>query len=84
MLTNYHVVAGASTIAVTDVGNGRTYRGAVVGTDPVHDVAVVRAVGASGLSVSAVEAGPARGSGPASWGSAMRAAPACRRRARAS
>jgi S1-C subfamily serine protease len=72
VLTNYHVVAGASTIAVTDVGNGRTYRGAVVGTDPVHDVAVVRAVGASGLSVAPLSSGsgPRVGSGVVGIGNA--------------
>jgi S1-C subfamily serine protease len=57
VLTNDHVVAGASTIAVTDLGNGRTYRGLVVGADPADDVAVVRAVGATGLAVAPLSSG---------------------------
>jgi S1-C subfamily serine protease len=72
VLTNAHVVAGASTISVTDLGNGRTYRGVVVGTDPVHDVAVLRAVGASGLRVAPLSSGsgPRVGSGVVGIGNA--------------
>jgi S1-C subfamily serine protease len=50
-------VAGASRIAVTDLGNGRTYRGVVVGTDSADDVAVIRAVGATGLAVAPLSTG---------------------------
>jgi S1-C subfamily serine protease len=57
VLTNDHVVAGAAAIAVTDLGNGRTYRGVVVGADPAADVAVVRAVGATGLAVAPLSSG---------------------------
>jgi len=57
VLTNDHVVAGAAAIAVTDLGNGRTYRGVVVGADPAADVAVVRAVGATGLAVAPLSGG---------------------------
>jgi S1-C subfamily serine protease len=55
VLTNNHVVAGATSISATDVGNGRTYTAVVVGTDKADDVAVIRLLGASGLkSVSIV------------------------------
>jgi S1-C subfamily serine protease len=49
VLTNNHVVEGATSIKATDVGNGRTYPAKVVGYDQSHDVAVLRLVGASGL-----------------------------------
>lgn len=49
VLTNNHVIEGATRISVTDVGNGRTYVGQVVGYDRTHDVAVLQLVGASGL-----------------------------------
>lgn len=49
VLTNNHVIEGATSIKVTDIGNGRTYKGVVVGYDRSHDVAVLKMVGASGL-----------------------------------
>jgi S1-C subfamily serine protease len=49
VLTNNHVIEGATSIKVTDVGNGRTYTAKVVGYDASHDVAVLQLVGASGL-----------------------------------
>ncbi len=52
ILTNNHVIAGATTVSVTDVGNGRTYPGTVVGYDRIHDIAVVQLQGASGLQVA--------------------------------
>jgi S1-C subfamily serine protease len=50
VLTNNHVVDGATSISVTDVGNGRTYNATVVGTDATDDVAALKLSGASGLS----------------------------------
>jgi len=50
VLTNNHVVEGATSISVTDVGNGHTYAATVVGTDPSDDVAVLQLSGASGLA----------------------------------
>lgn len=41
ILTNSHVVNGADTVSVT-LKDGRTFRGEVVGEDPVTDVAVVK------------------------------------------
>jgi len=48
VLTNNHVIAGATSIMVTDVGNGRTYPAAVAGYDRQHDIALLRLQGASG------------------------------------
>jgi S1-C subfamily serine protease len=49
VLTNNHVIDGATSIKATDVGNGRTYTAKVVGYDKSHDVAVLQLAGASGL-----------------------------------
>jgi S1-C subfamily serine protease len=49
VLTNNHVVQGATRITATDVGNGRTYSASVVGYDRSGDVAVIQLQGASGL-----------------------------------
>ncbi len=49
VLTNNHVIDGATSIKVTDVGNGRTYTAKVVGYDKSRDVAVLQMVNASGL-----------------------------------
>ena len=49
VLTNNHVIEGATSIRVTDVGNQKTYRAKFVGYDRTSDVAVVQLEGASGL-----------------------------------
>lgn len=49
VLTNNHVIEGATSISVTDVGNGKTYNATVVGYDWIQDVAVLQLTGASGL-----------------------------------
>lgn len=49
VLTNNHVIRGATVVKVTDIGNGRTYSAHVVGYDRTHDVAVLQLQGASGL-----------------------------------
>ena len=49
ILTNNHVIAGATSIKVTVVSTGRTYVAKVVGYDTIHDIAVLQLVGASGL-----------------------------------
>ena len=49
VLTNNHVVEHATEIRVTVVTTGATYAATVVGTDPVHDVAVLQLEHASGL-----------------------------------
>jgi S1-C subfamily serine protease len=65
VLTNNHVIRGATSIKVTDVGNGRTYTAKVVGYDASRDIAVIQLQNASGLTVanlgdsSSVQAGDA-------------------------
>ncbi|MBV9593010.1 MAG: trypsin-like peptidase domain-containing protein, partial [Actinobacteria bacterium] len=49
ILTNNHVVDGATSITVTVVSTGKQYSAAVVGTDPSADVAVLKLANASGL-----------------------------------
>ncbi|HUC36765.1 MAG TPA: trypsin-like peptidase domain-containing protein [Acidimicrobiales bacterium] len=56
VLTNNHVVEGATSISVTDVGNGKTYGATVLGYDRSHDVALVQLVGASGLQTVTTDA----------------------------
>jgi S1-C subfamily serine protease len=50
VLTNNHVIEGATSVRATDVGNGRTYSARVVGYNQSHDIAVLQLQGASGLS----------------------------------
>jgi S1-C subfamily serine protease len=54
ILTNNHVIDGATSISVTDVGNGKTYSASVVGYNRTKDVAVLQLHGASGLQVATV------------------------------
>ena len=49
VLTNNHVINGATSITVTDIGNGQTYPATVLGYDGTHDIAVLQLQGASGL-----------------------------------
>jgi S1-C subfamily serine protease len=50
ILTNNHVINGATSISVTDIGNGKTYKANVVGYDRTDDIAVLQLVNASGLT----------------------------------
>ena len=52
ILTNNHVIEGATSIKVIDIGNGKTYTAKVVGYDASHDVAVIQLEGASGLTTA--------------------------------
>jgi S1-C subfamily serine protease len=54
ILTNNHVIDGATSIAVTDVGNGQTYQATVTGYDATHDIAVLKLKGASGLTTASL------------------------------
>lgn len=54
VLTNNHVINGATRISVTDVGNHRTYNASVVGYDPSHDIAVLQLQGATGLKTARI------------------------------
>jgi S1-C subfamily serine protease len=52
VVTNNHVIRGATTIRATDVGNGKTYKATVVGYDVANDVAVLKLQNASGLTTA--------------------------------
>ncbi|MGA2319995.1 MAG: trypsin-like peptidase domain-containing protein [Solirubrobacteraceae bacterium] len=52
VITNNHVITGATKITATDVGNGTTYAARVVGYDYGHDMAVLQLEGASGLKTA--------------------------------
>jgi S1-C subfamily serine protease len=54
VLTNNHVIEGATSIKVTDIGNGRTYTAKVVGYDASHDIAVLQLQSASGLTTASL------------------------------
>ena len=52
VLTNNHVINGATSVSVTDIGNGKTYKATVVGYDESQDIAVLQLSGASGLTTA--------------------------------
>jgi S1-C subfamily serine protease len=52
VLTNNHVVNGATSITVTVAASGKSYQASVVGTDPTQDVAVLQLRNASGLTTA--------------------------------
>src|SRR6201999_3767091 len=52
VLTNNHVVNGATAVSVTNIGNGKTYKATVVGYDESSDIAVLQLSGASGLTTA--------------------------------
>ena len=54
ILTNNHVVNGATSITVTVASNGQSYRADVVGTDPSDDVAVLQLRNASNLTTAKI------------------------------
>ncbi|AZH82063.1 trypsin-like peptidase domain-containing protein [Plantibacter sp. VKM Ac-2885] len=55
ILTNNHVVAGATSIVVTVVATGEKYDARVVGTDATNDVALLQLDGASGLDTVTID-----------------------------
>ena len=54
VLTNNHVIEGATSVKVIDIGNGKTYTATVVGYDASHDVAVIQLQNASGLTTASL------------------------------
>jgi len=52
VLTNNHVVDGASAITATDVGNHRSYPVSVLGRDRSHDIALIQLTGATALATA--------------------------------
>lgn len=72
VLTNNHVVEGATKIKVIVVATHRTYTASVVGTDKIDDVAVLQLANASGLStVQTSTALPSVGDAVTAVGNAM-------------
>ena len=63
VLTNNHVIEGATSITVTDVGSGRTYTAVVAGYDTKDDIAVLQLRHASGLKTVTVGDSSAGGRG---------------------
>ncbi len=55
VLTNYHVVEGATTISVTVASTGKTYDATVVGHGQTTDVALLKLSGATGLQAAEVD-----------------------------
>jgi S1-C subfamily serine protease len=49
VVTNNHVIDGASSISVTLDGSSKSYTAKVIGTDPTDDVALLQVEGVSGL-----------------------------------
>jgi S1-C subfamily serine protease len=58
ILTNNHVVEGATSITVTVLSTGETYAATVVGTDPTGDVAVLQLSAAAGLDTVQIDEDP--------------------------
>jgi len=54
VLTNNHVINGATAISVRDIANGKTYSATVVGYDITNDIAVLQLHGASGLQTASI------------------------------
>jgi S1-C subfamily serine protease len=54
VLTNNHVIDGATSVSVTDLGNGKTYSASVVGYDRSRDLAILRLSGARGLATAPI------------------------------
>jgi S1-C subfamily serine protease len=60
ILTNNHVIDGATSITVTDESTNRSYTATVVGTDATHDVAVLQLRNASGLATASIATAAAK------------------------
>ncbi len=54
VLTNNHVVDGATQVTVQSNGSGRSYPARVLGTDRTKDVALLQLQGASGLKAASI------------------------------
>lgn len=70
VVTNHHVVAGATSITVTVPSTGKTYKATVVGYDTKHDVAVLKLAGAKGLSTVTTDQAITTGEAVAAVGNA--------------
>ena len=57
VLTNNHVISGATSLTAVDIGNGHSYTASVIGYDRSHDLALVQLHGASGLQTLSLASG---------------------------
>ncbi|MGC5168521.1 S1C family serine protease [Luteimicrobium sp. DT211] len=55
VLTNAHVVEGASEVRVVDAATGKSYTATVTASSTTHDVAVLQLSGASGLTTATLD-----------------------------
>ena len=58
VLTNNHVIRGATTLRVKNVGNGRTYTATVLGYSVAADVALLKLTNASGVPTARIGGAP--------------------------
>ena len=58
VVTNHHVVAGSTSVSVTDPATNRTYSAEVLGYDATADVAVLQLDGATGLTTITADTNP--------------------------
>ncbi len=63
VLTNNHVISGATAISAVDLGNGHTYTAKVLGYDRTADVALVQLEGAHGLTTASLSSSGTPGVG---------------------
>lgn len=70
IMTNYHVISGATGLSVHDLGNGLDYAATIVGVDRVHDIAVLQLDGATHLHTVHLGGRVAKGDVVASIGNA--------------
>jgi S1-C subfamily serine protease len=70
VLTNNHVISGATDISAFDVGNGQTYDVDVVGYDRTQDIAVLQLRGGAGLPTAAIGGGVSVGEPVVAMGNA--------------
>jgi S1-C subfamily serine protease len=61
VMTNNHVISGATDISAFSIGTGQTYGVDVIGYDRTQDVAVLQLRGAGGLPTAAIGGGAAIG-----------------------
>ncbi|WP_067815704.1 S1C family serine protease [Nocardia inohanensis] len=54
VLTSHHVIKGAETVSVSDIGTGAVYQATVLGYDSGADIALLELAGASGLPVARI------------------------------
>ena len=54
VLTSHHVVKGADTVTITDVGNGLVYAASVLGYDSNADIALLALAGATALPTARI------------------------------